>query len=154
RGTGWAAAGLLAATVGVTLVDPAPVRCPSAAPVAMASATRTHASSASPSAATRSTCPLSHTASAAPVRTVASAAPVSAPETFQLATPTEETVPTAPEADTESDASDAESAEPDLVVHAVRSGEPPSPSGFGFGFVQASNRHKRDGGDWYSRGMG
>ncbi|HEY1252234.1 MAG TPA: M56 family metallopeptidase [Thermoanaerobaculia bacterium] len=152
KGASWAAAGLLAATVGVTLVDPAPVRC-TGAPVRIASAkTSTHATlSASPKAAARSTCPLRHAATAPP--TIATAEPLAAPETLALATASDEVEAASPEVETETP--ETESAEPDLVVHAVRSDEPRSPRGFAFGFVQASNRHKqRDGSDWYGRGMG
>ena len=155
RGAGWAAAGLLAATVGVTLVEPAPVSCNRGRQVSVASAAASAGRSAAASrhqtqTSTRSLCP--HAAKAAP--TVAFAAPATAAPTLELAAASEEPAVAAPEV--ESSSPEVASPEPDVVVHAVRSGAPPSAgSGFGFGFVKASNKSRdRNGRDWYSRGMG
>jgi beta-lactamase regulating signal transducer with metallopeptidase domain/tetratricopeptide (TPR) repeat protein len=158
-GAGWAAVGLLAATVGVTLVEPAPVSCPQGRAVSVASAAvpagKTAATSRQTKSSARSVCP--HAAKAAP--TVALAPPVTAAETFELATASEEPAATAParaqSQDVESPVID--SPEPDAVIHAVRSGESPASArgDSGFGFVKASNKsHSRDGRDWYSRAMG
>jgi beta-lactamase regulating signal transducer with metallopeptidase domain/tetratricopeptide (TPR) repeat protein len=150
NGPAWAAAGLLAATMGVTLVDPAPVRCGGPAPVAIAGVTRATHPAAHSTSASPSTCPLRHAASAAPA--MAPAAPVESPETLALATASDEVEAAAPEAESENPAT--ESGEPDMVVHAVGSGEPAARSGFGFVTASNSRNHRRDGSDWYGRGMG
>src|SRR5262249_54552812 len=120
-GAGWAAAGLLAATVGVTLVEPAPAPCNGSHSVSVAGAATAHSAvrslATSPRASSRSVCP--HAKKTAPTASFAS--PVTAPEILELATASEEPAATAPEIAAESP--EVESPEPDIVVHAVRSGE-------------------------------
>ncbi|HEY4230089.1 MAG TPA: M56 family metallopeptidase, partial [Thermoanaerobaculia bacterium] len=149
-GAGWAAAGLLAATVGVTLVEPAPSPCPgSARKVSVASAATTVKPAARPS------CKFRHAETAAPK---AATAPVTAPETFALATASEEPATMTPRAQSQefgTQGPGVESSAPDLVVHAVRSGEPSTSAWSGFGFMKASNKNRDRGArNWYSRGMG
>jgi beta-lactamase regulating signal transducer with metallopeptidase domain/tetratricopeptide (TPR) repeat protein len=152
-GAGWAAAGLLAATVGVTLVEPAPAPCRGmrsvASITARGSASPSRTAAASRKSASGSICPFAK--KTAPASGAAAAPAATAHETFALATASEAPEATAPETETPA----VESTEPDLVVHAVRSGEPSTSAWSGFGFVKASNKSRdRNGRDWYSRGMG
>ncbi|HEY2798234.1 MAG TPA: M56 family metallopeptidase [Thermoanaerobaculia bacterium] len=154
-GAGWAAAGLLAATVGVTLVEPAPVRChasPSVSVIGVGAAAPTLQGAASSANAKPTTSTSAHSRCAYAKAAPAASAVIAPPETLALATASEEPGATAPDAETQSPEVAPEPV-PDAVVHAVRSGEALSSSGFGF--VKASNKSRsRDGRDWYSRGMG
>jgi beta-lactamase regulating signal transducer with metallopeptidase domain/tetratricopeptide (TPR) repeat protein len=131
----WAAAGLLIVAAGVTVVEPwkpASLKCASAR-----SASCTAASSPRLAPSTLET-------------------PVTAERTpsgeFQAAAAAEDSSEAAAvsESASESDPGVSTLAQPDAVVHAVRSDEPTPAEGF----VQASNgERKRDGSDWYGRGM-
>lgn len=142
-GAGWAAAGLLAATVGVTLVEPAPA-CPSAGRhTCPAASPKTLAASAAPA------CELATSPSARAPKAAAAQ-----PGEIELATAADSPETDADaEAEAEAAPNDDAPSEPDAVVHAVRSVAPNDWRGFGLGFVKASNGKHRSGRDWYGRGM-
>lgn len=128
NGARWAAAGLLVVAGGVTVVEP-----------------WTPASTNDPSVRSAA-CPSASATLAPPERENPAAAQAAQPDELQLAA----TVEDPPEIPADEVAADDFTAEPDAVVHAVRTDEP-APSN---GFVRASNGgKKRDGRDWYRRGM-
>lgn len=129
----WAAAGLLAATLGVTLVEPT-----SPAPGAAA-----HSSTCTASSRRAAAGPVAARPGRSAPR-VAEATQAPEPESLELAATDESPAPEAEPAPSEED-----SPEPDAVVHAVRTGVARALSGF----VQASNGRRRSGSDWYGRGM-
>ncbi len=136
-----AAAGLLVAAVGVTVVEPSKPAPPCAS-------AKAHACPSTRAKAAVVAEPVS--ASAAPALAEAvEATETSEPETLELAAAPDE--PAESDSAVEPESSPKEAAEPDAVVFAIRPVRP-SPSR---GFVQASNdRQKRSGAGWYHRGMG
>jgi beta-lactamase regulating signal transducer with metallopeptidase domain/tetratricopeptide (TPR) repeat protein len=124
-GARWAAAGLFAAALGVTVIEP---------------------SKPAEECASKTTCATSQASVAPAAPAAAEAIEELVPESFELAAASEESA----EPDLEAESAPEEATEPDAVVYAIR---PIRPATTG-GFVRAANdRAKRSGSSWYHRGM-